>query len=209
MRQGQLITIEGIDCSGKTSQVNFIRKWFEDNNIELIITREPGGTKLGENIRSQLLDIDTSVSLETEVLLMFAARQQHIHEVILPALKEGKWVLSDRFTDATYAYQGAGRGVATKKIKVLEEWVQEGLQPSLTILLDAPAEVCQKRCENRDRRDRIESEDMSFFNRVRERYLALAQSNPDRYRIISGEQSIEKVSEQIVNVLDDFKRKVM
>ncbi|MBN3860576.1 dTMP kinase [Neisseriaceae bacterium PsAf] len=204
--RGQFITIDGVDGSGKSTQIDFICNWFESNHIEFIQTREPGGTSIGETIRSQLLDVNTAVSLETETLLMFAARQQHIQDVILPALNDGKWVLSDRFTDATYAYQGAGRGLDIEKIRLLENWVQGEFRPDLTILLDIPVEISYTRIS--ENKDRIENEDISFFSRVREGYLALAKLNPSRYRIISSDQPVEKVSQEIDTVLANFRDKV-
>lgn len=205
--QGQFITLDGIDGSGKSTACDFIRTWFDKQNIELVCTREPGGTDIGESIRTQLLDIKTQISLETETLLIFAARQQHMQEVIIPQLKQGKWVLSDRFTDATYAYQGFGRGLSIDKIRILESWVQQSFQPDLTILLDTPVSVSMSRVSDKDR-DRIECEGIEFFERVRAGYLAQAKSYPDRYQIVSSYQPITQVTNEIAMLLQVFLHKV-
>ena len=145
MPRARFITLEGLDGAGKTTHLAFIRDWLAAANVDTVFTREPGGTPLGEKLRELLLDVDTEATLDTETLLMFASRQELLSSVIRPALAMGRWVVSDRFTDATFAYQGGGRGVPAKRIAQLEEWVQQGLQPDLTILLDVPLQVSQQR----------------------------------------------------------------
>lgn len=171
----RFITLEGIDGAGKSSHLAFIRQWLGERNIEAVFTREPGGTALGEALRELLLAPSTQVSLETETLLMFAARQEHIVQVIAPALAAGRWVVSDRFTDASFAYQGGGRGLDPARIAVLEDWVQQGLQPDLTLLFDVPQEVAQARMAASRELDRFEREQSDFHQRVRAAYLARAQ----------------------------------
>uniref|UniRef100_A0A4W5LMM5 dTMP kinase n=1 Tax=Hucho hucho TaxID=62062 RepID=A0A4W5LMM5_9TELE len=168
----RFITLEGLDGAGKTTHLTFIRNWLAAANIETVYTREPGGTPLGEKLREILLDVDTDATLDTETLLMFASRQELLSSIIRPALAMGRWVVSDRFTDATFAYQGGGRGVPAKRISQLEEWVQQGLQPDLTILLDVPLQVSQQRLSQARLPDRFEREREDFHQRVRDTYLA-------------------------------------
>ncbi len=202
--RGQLISLDGIDGAGKTTHLQTIKNWFAERNLPVIFTREPGGTPVGEQIRSLLLDKSSQISIETEALLMFAARQQHIQDVIEPALEKGMFVVSDRFTDASYAYQGAGRGLSMGKIAKLEEWVQGDLRPSLTILLDVPLAVSMQRIEKNREKDRFEEEEHAFFARVREAYLQLANSQPKRYHVINSHQDLEEVRRHIEQVLDDW-----
>lgn len=171
----RFITLEGIDGAGKSSHLTFIREWLEARAIDAVFTREPGGTALGESLRTLLLAPTTQVTLETETLLMFAARQEHVARVIAPALAAGKWVVSDRFTDASFAYQGGGRGLDPARIAVLEDWVQQGLQPDLTLLFDVPQDVAQARMADRAL-DRFEREAADFHQRVRAAYLARARA---------------------------------
>lgn len=205
MKQGKFITLEGTEGAGKSTALEAIKKWFEDTGIKVLLTREPGGTPVAEKIRELLLDNKNYTMLEdTELLLMFAARSQHLNELIFPALKKGKWVLCDRFTDATFAYQGGGRGVALKRIELLEQWVQGDFRPDLTLLLDIPVELGLARAGNRGQLDRFEQEHVEFFQRVRQLYLKRAEQYPSQYRIIDATQSIHNVQSQITTTLTDF-----
>ena len=197
----QFITLDGIDGAGKTTQLNVIRDWFATQQLPVLFTREPGGTPLGEQLRNILLDPSSQVSLHTEALMMFAARRQHLEDVILPALASGTHVVSDRFTDATFAYQGGGRGLAYDKIQQLEQWVQDDLRPNLTFILDVPLEVSVARIEGSRQKDRFEQEDPAFFTRVREAYLQRAQHAPERYAIINSNREKPEVKADIEAVL--------
>ena len=170
-----------------------MREWFERRGMPVLFTREPGGTPLGEELRRLLLSPDSRVGLRTETLLMFAARRQHLEDVILPALDKGIHVVSDRFTDATFAYQGGGRGIPAADIEVLENWVQGNLRPNLTLLLDVPLEVSFERIAGSREKDRFEQEEAEFFARVRGAYLARAAAHPQRYRVIDSNRSREEV----------------
>ena len=200
--RAQFITLDGIDGSGKTTQLNVIRDWFAARQMPVVFTREPGGTPLGEKLRELLLDPQTRVSLRTETLLMFAARRQHLEDVVLPALAQGIHVVSDRFTDATFAYQGGGRGLPTAEVEVLENWVQGSLRPDLTILLDVPLEVSVARIEGSRNKDRFEREDSDFFARVRAAYLQRAAQSPQRYEIINSHRDKAEVKQDIEAVLN-------
>ena len=200
--RAQFITLDGIDGSGKTTQLNVIRDWFAARQMPVVFTREPGGTPLGEKLRELLLDPQTCVSLHTETLLMFAARRQHLEDVVLPALAQGIHVVSDRFTDATFAYQGGGRGLPTAEVEVLEDWVQGSLRPDLTILLDVPLEVSVARIEGSRDKDRFEREDSDFFARVRAAYLQRAAQSPQRYEIINSHRDKAEVKQDIEAVLN-------
>ena len=200
--RAQFITLDGIDGSGKTTQLNVIRDWFAARQMPVVFTREPGGTPLGEKLRELLLDPQTRVSLHTETLLMFAARRQHLEEVILPALARGVNVVSDRFTDATFAYQGGGRGLPDEQIEILENWVQGSLKPDLTILLDVPLEVSLQRIERSREKDRFEQEAADFFTRVREAYLRRAAAAPERYAVVDSNRDKAVVRAEIERVLD-------
>ena len=200
--RAQFITLDGIDGSGKTTQLNVIRDWFAARQMPVVFTREPGGTPLGEKLRELLLDPQTRVSLHTETLLMFAARRQHLEDVVLPALAQGVHVVSDRFTDATFAYQGGGRGLPTAEVEVLENWVQGSLRPDLTILLDVPLEVSVARIEGSRDKDRFEREDSDFFARVRAAYLQRAAQSPQRYEIINSHRDKAEVKQDIEAVLN-------
>ena len=198
----RFITLDGIDGAGKSTNLAVMKAWFEKHQLPVLFTREPGGTPAGEALREILLNPATQVSLRTETLLMFAARQQHLETVILPALKNGTHVVSDRFTDATFAYQGGGRGVPLQDIATLEHWVQGDFRPDLTLLLDVPLEVSMARINQTREKDRFEQEEAEFFNRVREVYLQRANEQPERYAVIDSSQSLDAVENQIETALD-------
>jgi dTMP kinase len=192
--QGRFITLEGGEGVGKSTNLKFIENWLMDQGKPVFVTREPGGTPVGEAIRSLLLKVDSGpLSDEAELLLMFAARAEHIKKAIRPALAKGCWVLCDRFTDATYAYQGGGRGMDQHRIEYLERWIQCGLTPDLTLLFDAPVEVGMARARKRGDPDRFEIERRDFFERIRNAYLQLASRFEDRIRVIDASQSVEAV----------------
>ena len=198
----RFITLDGIDGAGKSTNLAVMKAWFEKHQLPVLFTREPGGTPAGEALREILLNPATQVGLRTETLLMFAARQQHLETVILPALKNGTHVVSDRFTDATFAYQGGGRGVPLQDIATLEHWVQGDFRPDLTLLLDVPLEVSMARINQTREKDRFEQEAAEFFNRVREVYLQRAAKQPERYAVIDSSQSLDAVKTQIETALD-------
>lgn len=198
----KFITLDGIDGAGKTTQLDVIRDWFAAQALPVLFTREPGGTPLGEALRDLLLSPATQVSLHTETLLMFAARRQHLDDVILPALARGVSVVSDRFTDATFAYQGGGRGLPDAEIEALENWVQGSLKPDLTILLDVPLEVSLQRIERSREKDRFEREAADFFTRVRSAYLRRAAAAPERYAVVDSNRDKAVVRAEIEQVLD-------
>lgn len=199
--KAQFITLDGIDGAGKSTNLAFIKNWFAEHQLPVLFTREPGGTPLGEQLRQLLLSPQTKVSLKTETLLMFAARQQHLEEVILPALADGIHVVSDRFTDATFAYQGGGRGLPFASIEVLEQWVHQQLQPDLTLLLDVPLEVSMQRIQDTRQKDRFEQEQADFFQRVRSAYLERAAQSPQRYAVINSHRHISEVQHDIHTLL--------
>ena len=203
VKKGFFISLEGIEGVGKSTNRQFLQSYLEQQGIDLLVTREPGGTIIAEAIRDVLLTPSReAMQHETELLLMFAARAQHIAHVIVPALAQGRWVLCDRFTDASYAYQGYGRGIPLEKIEFLENWIQQSLRPDLTLLLDAPVEVGLKRARRRQGApDRIESEKKEFFNRARNGYLERAQANPSRYCIIDAGQPREAVRKELRKVM--------
>ncbi|MDG2296824.1 MAG: dTMP kinase [Gammaproteobacteria bacterium] len=201
---GLFITIEGIECVGKSTNAKFISDLLNKKNIKTHVTREPGGTSLGEKIRKILLfEQDDSISPLGELLLLFAAREKHINEVIKPNLEQGKWVISDRFTDASFAYQGFGRGLGFDQVNQLKQIIQNDFDPDLTFLLDAPIDVIKSR-RKLNPNDRFESEDRQFFERVRQGYLQLASVFEDRVRIIDATQPIEQVQSEIQSCLLDF-----
>ena len=200
--QAKFITVEGSEGVGKSSNLAFIEDYLRNAGIDIVRTREPGGTPLGEAVRELLLDARQSAMCDdTELLLMFAARAQHLAEVIRPALAAGQWVLCDRFTDATYAYQGGGRGVPMERIRVLEEWVQSELRPDHTLLLDMPVADGLQRAGARSEPDRFEQEQHAFFERVRDTYLMRAQAEPGRIHVIDASPALDKVQAQIAEVL--------
>lgn len=197
------ITLEGIEGVGKSTQLKFLASELQSKGISLLVTREPGGTPMGEEIRDILLaHRNERVAPMTELLLMFAARAQHVDTVIQPALKQGKWVLCDRFTDATYAYQGGGRGVPMQEIENLEKFVLNKFHPDLTIILDAPVEIGQQRMQNRSNHvDRFEKEKLEFFERVRKVYLQRAALFPGRYKVIDASLSVSAVQSEIIKII--------
>ena len=201
--RGKLITLEGVDGAGKSTHLEWIATRLRDAGKDVVMTREPGGTPLGEALRELVLN--QSMTLNTETLLIFAARSEHLAKVILPALEAGRWVLSDRFTDATFAYQGGGRGLAEARISTLEDWVQCGLQPDLTLFFDVPLEVARQRLLAQGTAlDRFEQENLEFFIRVRAGYCARVVGQPARFRQIDGTKSrdeIRKLLEEIVSTL--------
>lgn len=197
-KRGQFITVEGTDGGGKTTNLVFIRDLLEQAGIPLVVTREPGGTKLGERIRKILLDGEQHpIARNAELLLIFAARAQHLEQTIKPALEAGRWVLCDRFTDATYAYQGGGRGIPLARIAALEDFVQESLRPDLTLLLDIPIELGLDRVGGRDSFDRFEQEDKTFLEKVRQSYRTAAKREPARIRVIDASLPLADVRAQI------------
>lgn len=191
--RGRFITFEGIDGAGKSTQIDVIETTLKARGLEVIRTREPGGTPLGEVIRKELLSV--SMDPATETLLFFASRAEHIAQVIKPALNRGAWVLSDRFTDATYAYQVGGRGFPAHKVEELERWTQGDLQPDRTVLFDIDPKVAAQRVAQARSMDRFEKESLDFFTRVRNAYLTRAKQSPDRFLIINSMQDKETVSE--------------
>lgn len=208
IKRGRFITLEGGEGVGKSTNLGFVAEWLEAQGLEVVRTREPGGTARGEAIRGLLLDPTPQEPLhaDAELLLMFAARAQHLAEKILPALARGAWVVCDRFTDATFAYQGGGRGIARERIAVLEDFVQKGLSPDLTLLLDMPKEAATQRLESRlndrqEQRDRFEQEQDDFFQAVREAYLARAADAPERFAVIDAQHSLIDVQAQIEQAL--------
>lgn len=204
---GLFITFEGGEGVGKSTALNFLQNYLAAADIPLVVTREPGGTPLGEEIRQVLLSVrDSHVDPLAELLLMFAARSQHLQEKIRPALNEGLWVLCDRFTDASYAYQAGGRRLPTLWVQQLEQLVQGDLRPDCTLLLDAPVETGIERARGRGELDRFEREQRDFFQRVRDTYLRLARESSGRYRIVDASQPLEAVMSQIEEIGQDLLR---
>jgi len=202
---GRFITLEGGEGAGKSTNLDYIQRRLEAAGVVLQVTREPGGTPLGEKVREVLLNTEhAGMSSDAELLLMFAARAQHLHQAILPALGKGGWVLCDRFTDATYAYQGGGRGIDAGRIRLLEDWVQQGFQPDMTLLFDLPVELGLKRAGKRGALDRFEQEQTDFFEQVREAYLQRARQDPQRFRIIDAGQELLAVQRQLDGVIDEL-----
>lgn len=203
MERGKFITIDGVEGAGKSTQIEFICEYLKAKGVNVILTREPGGTDVGEKIRALLLSNSTGkMHADTELMLMFAARNEHIQNKIMPALGQGDWVLSDRFTDSSYAYQGGGRGLDMERITQLESWVVQDFAPDMTLLLDVPVEVGMSRVESRGKKDRIEMEKMDFFDRVRQAYIARSEEFPDRIKLIDSSQTIEHTTKQIGEILD-------
>ena len=195
----KFITFEGIDGAGKSTHL----AWFSDalrrRGLEVVVTREPGGTALGEQLREILLN--QSMSIGTEALLMFAARLEHVEQVIKPALRAGKWVVSDRFSDASFAYQGGGRGMDWEKLSQLEQWVHPDLQPDLTLFFDAAVDVARQRLASNVTLDRFEQEQSGFFDRVRSGYLKRIQQNPDRFVVVDADQSLDSIKHKLEEII--------
>jgi dTMP kinase len=200
--RGRFITLEGIDGAGKSTHLAWIGERLRARGVTVKVTREPGGTPLGEKLRELLLDPAHPVAAQTEALLVFAARSEHLRQVIRPALALGEWVLCDRFADATFAYQGAGRGIEAHNLELLESWIHGDLQPDLTLYFDVPPEVARVRLADARRADRFEQEQAAFFERVRQGYLARARRFPDRMRVIDASGAPAQVRQAIVIELD-------
>jgi len=202
---GVFITFEGVEGAGKTTNIDYIAENIVAAGHEILLTREPGGTELGEAIRELLISKDfPEMHHNTELLLMFAARAEHLQRKIIPALELGKWVLCDRFTDATYAYQGAGRDIDQNNIQVLENLVQGALRPDYTFLFDIEADIGLARAQNRGETDRFEQQHIDFFNRVRSAYLKMAEENHSRYRIVNAQYDLHTVQTQIDQLLSQI-----
>lgn len=198
--KGKFITFEGIDGAGKSSHVEWLAEWLRAQGKTVQVTREPGGTELGEKLRTLLLN--DPMHLETETLLMFAARREHLAQLIEPALARGEWVVCDRFSDATYAYQGGGRGLDRAKFLTLEHWVHGHVQPDLTLLFDLPLEVARERIVLANRvLDKFEQERVDFHERVRQAYLERAHANPSRIRVIDADQSLENIRKSLEQIV--------
>jgi dTMP kinase len=203
MSRGKFITIDGLEGAGKSTQIDFIKKYLSARNRDVFLTREPGGTDLGERLRALLLDkkID-AMNPDTELLLMFAARNEHVKKVIVPKLEQGVWVISDRFTDASYAYQGGGRRIPLERIGELEQWTLQDFVPDMTFLLDLDVELGLSRVEQRGEKDRFEEEHKDFFNKVREIFSNRASKYPERIKLIDASKNIDETSSQIKKILD-------
>lgn len=203
--QAKFITIEGIEGVGKSSNVQFLVRRLQRSGIDVLTTREPGGTKAAEAIREILLSSDNETLLaKTELLLLYAARIQHVEHVIRPALANHQWVICDRFVDATYAYQGAGRQMPTEEIDIIDQWALNGFKPDVTIVLDAPVDVAMARIKPQRALDRFEQESEDFFHRIRLAYLDRARAEPNRYRIIDASQSMEDVQKQLSTIVQQI-----
>ncbi len=201
MTPSKFITLEGIDGAGKSTHLAWLENFLQGRGLTVVVTREPGGTPLGEKLRALLLDSSQVMHPETEALLIFAARREHLDKVILPALEQGKWVISDRFTDASFAYQGGGRGLATNRLDDLEWWVQGEFQPDLTLYFDVSVELGRQRVNAIKTADRFEKEQDEFFRRVREAYLQRAHKFPQRIRLIDSSQPLDKVKESLHDII--------
>ncbi len=205
MSKGKFITIDGVEGAGKSTQINLICSYLQRKGIEVVRTREPGGTDLGEKIRSLLLDVDNKeMHSDTELLLMFSSRNELIQNKIIPALNNGYWVVSDRFTDASFAYQGGGRMLDLDRIAKLESWVLGEFQPDLTLLLDVSVDIGMTRIEARAAKDRIELEERVFFERVRSVFIARSKSYPERIKLIDASGSISEIHTKIKLFLDSL-----
>jgi len=200
---GKFISIEGVEGAGKSTQVSFIQDYLTSLGKIVVVTREPGGTELSENIRNLLLEPSSnSMANDTELLLMFASRAEHVSQVINPALHRGDWVLCDRFLDATYAYQGGGRGIERQRIQQIADWTLRGLIPDLTLLFDLPVELGLERVlERKEDMDRFEQEKIDFFQRIRKSYLKSAKAEPNRIKILDASLSIIKIQEQLTQLI--------
>ncbi|SDG97030.1 dTMP kinase [Nitrosomonas sp. Nm132] len=203
MQQGKFITLEGIDGAGKSTHLIWLEDFLRRKRINNVMTREPGGTPLGEQLRTLLLDQRQIMHAETEALMMFAARREHLDKVILPSLTRGDWVISDRFADASFAYQGGGRGVSFDKLQILEQWVQGSFQPDLTLYFDVPIETARQRVQSVKTADRFEQEQDEFFRRVREAYLQRAQQFPERIRLIDASRPLQDVTSALEGIIQE------
>ncbi len=199
MSPAKFISFEGVDGAGKSTHLEWFADQLRQRGIDLLVTREPGGTPLGERLREILLH--EPMHAETEALLMFAARREHVEQVIRPALQRGTWVISDRFSDASFAYQGGGRGVPLAKLEQLEQWVHGDLQPDLTLLFDIPIEIARQRLANNVSLDRFEQERGEFFDRVRQAYLARAAKTPQRFAVIRAEKTLDEVKQELAKIV--------
>jgi dTMP kinase len=202
----KFISIEGIEGAGKSTQISFIQQFLEQQGKTVVVTREPGGTELGEQIRDLLLmPRESGMSHDAELLLMFAARAEHIHQVIKPALQRGDWVLCDRFVDATFAYQGGGRGIPAGRIQTVSDWTLDSLQTDLTLLFDLPVAVGQQRVVKRQQqKDRFEQEKAAFFQQIRDCYLQRAEDEPERIRTIDASHDIDTIQQQLSDILTEL-----
>jgi dTMP kinase len=200
----KFITLEGSEGVGKTTSLNFIKDFIEAQGHKVVVTREPGGTPLAEDLRATLLaNRVEKIEPDTELLLMFAARCQHVNQVIKPALESGVWVLSDRFIDASYAYQGGGRGICFERINQLEQWSLSGFKPDMTILLDMPVEEGMARTRLRGAPDRFETEKMDFYQKIRAAYLQRAKQEPSRMHVIDAAPKVEQVQRSLRALLQE------
>ncbi len=198
MKRGIFITVEGIEGTGKSTNIDFLTGLIEKRGFEVVRTREPGGTPMAEQIRQLLLDHDQEdLPAIAELLLFFASRSLHLRNTIIPSLQQGKWVVCDRFTDASRAYQGSGRGLDLDRIERLAEWVQEGVEPDMTLLLDAPAEIGMERAAARGEGDRMDNEELAFYQRVRAGYLTLADMHPERFAVVDASRPLADVQVSI------------
>ena len=197
IERGKFITVEGIDGAGKSAIIDTIVSTVTENGIEIVTTREPGGTRVGEQLRELILCREVTITVDAEILIIFAARSQHLEEIILPNLEAGRWVLCDRFTDSTYAYQGGGRKIPFERIQVIEDWLQKGFRPDLTLLLDADVETGRKRVRVESVPDRFEAETKNFHKRVRKAYRLIAKSDSERIKYIDAVQAIEEVCKDV------------
>ena len=204
MQPGKFITLEGIDGAGKSTHLVWLENYLMSKGITTVTTREPGGTPLGEQLRVLLLDQRQTMHAETEVLLMFAARREHLDKVILPTLDKGEWVISDRFTDASFAYQGGGRGVALRKLEELERWVQGSFQPDLTLYFDVSVELGKQRVQSIKAADRFEQEQSAFFQRVRKAYLQRVRQFPERIRLIDAGRPLAEVTASLEAIMSEI-----
>jgi len=195
----KFISFEGVDGAGKSTHLSWFAETLRQRGTDVVLTREPGGTQLGEQLRKILLN--QAMSIETEALLMFAARMEHIESVIKPALRSGKWVISDRFTDASFAYQGGGRGLSWDKLKQLEGWVHDGMQPDLTIFFDLPVKIARQRLASNESLDRFEQEHDDFFERVRAGYLRRVQENSQRFTVIDASKTIKEIKNSLEELI--------
>jgi len=202
MKKAKFITFEGMDGAGKSTQLQWFSGILRQRGIDLVVTREPGGTPLGEQLRGMLLNQEMSIG--TEAMLMFAARLEHIEQVIKPSLQAGKWVISDRFSDASFAYQGGGRCMDWGRLRQLEQWVHPDLHPDLTLFFDVPVEVARQRLSNNASLDRFEQEESEFFERVRAGYYRRVKENPHRYIVIDGAQSLDRVRQQLEEIIESL-----